>query len=106
MTEHLTIMAYSHEENSIVERANREVNKHLRAIVFDRKIKTNWSIALPLIQRLMNTLEHSATGCAPTSIIMGNNVILDQCLVYETQNKDGTDRTYVLLHMILWCRWA
>ena len=50
MTDHLTIMAYSHEENSIVERANREVNKHLRAIVFDRKIKTNWSIALPLLQ--------------------------------------------------------
>ena len=94
MTDHLTIMAYSHEENSIVERANREVNKHLRAIVFDRKIKTNWSIALPLLQRLMNTLEHSATGCAPASIIMGNNVNLDQCLVYETTNNDGSNKTY------------
>ena len=93
-TEHLTILAYSHEENSIVERANREVNRHLRAIVFDRKIKTNWSIALPLIQRLMNTLEHSATGCAPASIIMGNSVNLDQCLVYKSTNDKGDDMTY------------
>ena len=65
MINHLKVMPYSHEENSIVERANREVNTHLRAIVFDRKIKVNWSIALPLIQRLMNTFEHSSIGCAP-----------------------------------------
>ena len=43
-------MPYSHEENSIVERANREVNKHLRAIVFDRKIKERWSLALTVVR--------------------------------------------------------
>ena len=32
------IQAYSHEENAIVERATKEVGRHLTAIVFDRKI--------------------------------------------------------------------
>ena len=41
-------------------------------------------------QRLMNTLEHSAIGCAPASIIMGNSVNLDQRLLYKT----GEDMTY------------
>ena len=55
-TQHLTILPYSHEENSIVERANMEVLRHLRAIVFDRKIKSKWSKALCLIQRFLNTV--------------------------------------------------
>ena len=73
---------------SIVERANREVNKHLRAIVFDRKIKERWSLALPLIQRVMNTFEHSSIGCAPSQIIFGNSVDLDRIILHPTKNKD------------------
>jgi transposase InsO family protein len=34
-TEHCLTMAYSKEENSIVERANKEVNRHIRAYTFD-----------------------------------------------------------------------
>ena len=85
---HITIMPYSHEENSIVERANREVNKHLRAIVFDRKIKEHWSLVLPLVQRVMNTFEHSSLGCAPSQIIFGNSVDLDRVILHPTKNKD------------------
>ena len=33
--EHAAIHAYSHEENGIVERANKEVNRHLRAMTYD-----------------------------------------------------------------------
>lgn len=32
-TEHIRTLAYSHEENGLVERANKEVLRHLRAIV-------------------------------------------------------------------------
>ena len=49
-------------------RANKEVNRHLRAIVFDRKIQSNWSLTLPLVQRVMNTTIHSSTGVAPAQI--------------------------------------
>ena len=52
--QHVTILPYSHEENSIVERANKEVMRHLRAIIFDKRVKTSWSIYLPLVQRIMN----------------------------------------------------
>ena len=48
------IQAYSKEENAIVERANKEVNRHLRTIVYNRKVKTKWSKYLPLVQRIMN----------------------------------------------------
>jgi len=97
-TNHMTILPYSHEENSIVERANREVNKHLRAIIFDRKIKTHWSIVLPLVQRVMNTMEHSSIGCAPSQIIFGNSVDLDRGILHERKSirNDITYPEYVL----------
>ena len=93
-TNHITIMPYSHEENSIVERANKEVNRHLRAIVFDRKIKTHWSTALPLLQRVMNTLEHSSTEQAASQIIFGNAIDLDRRILYDPPKDDATERTY------------
>jgi transposase InsO family protein len=60
---------YSHEENGIVERANKEVLRHLRDILFDRDLKQDWSPCLPLVQRIMNATVHSAIGVAPASII-------------------------------------
>ena len=36
-TEHITITPYSSEENGIVERANKEVLRHLRNILYDTK---------------------------------------------------------------------
>ena len=37
-TEHSLTIAYSKQENSIVERANKEINRHLTAMFFDRRI--------------------------------------------------------------------
>ena len=54
------IQAYSHEENAIVERANKEVGRHLTAIVFDRKIIHQWSPMLPFVQRIINSQIHQA----------------------------------------------
>jgi hypothetical protein len=49
----------SKEENAIVERANKEVNRHLTAFVFDIASSVRWSFGLPMIQRIINTTIHS-----------------------------------------------
>jgi len=38
---------YSKEENSIVERANKEVNRHLRNVIFDTRVIEIWKIMYP-----------------------------------------------------------
>ena len=76
--EHIKTLAYSHEENSIVERANQEVMKHLRAIIFDKCVHHKWSMYLPLVQRILNVTPKSTTGVAPARVIYGNNVDLDR----------------------------
>ncbi len=92
--EHLTILPYSHEENAVVERANREVNRHLRAIVFDKKVKKEWSLYLPLVQRIMNSSVSASTGVTPASIIFGNSIDLDNGLLPDaakrvTEHEEG-----------------
>jgi hypothetical protein len=59
--------AYSHEENGIVERANKEVLRHIRAILFDKDILPTYDICLPLVQRIMNATVHSASSPPPVS---------------------------------------
>ena len=75
---HTTTLPYSHEENSIVERANKEVMRHLRAITFDKSVHGQWSLYLPLVQRILNVTPKETTGVAPARVIYGNNVDLDR----------------------------
>ena len=75
------IQAYSKEENGLVERANREVNRHLRTIVYNRMVKKRWSKYLPLVQRIMNASTHRSTGVSPAQIVFGNAVNLERNLL-------------------------
>ena len=40
-TEHVLTVAYPKKENAMVERANKEVNRHIRHVYFDRRTKAN-----------------------------------------------------------------
>jgi hypothetical protein len=102
-TQNLKIHAYSKEENAIVERANKEVLRHLRAICYDRKTKTLWYNVLPLVQRIINAQVHKSIGVSPAQIIFGNAINLDRVLLdtnkanIATNNKTYSEHLYKLL---------
>lgn len=77
-TEHILTMAYSKEENAIVERSNKEVMRHMRAIIFHTNIISDWWLNLPIIQRIMNASENESIGVSPAQIIFGNAIQLDR----------------------------
>ena len=69
-TEQSLTTVYSSEENGIVERANQEVLRHLNAILFDSRVHDRWSFEqLPMVQRIMNTVEKTSTGVTPAQLI-------------------------------------
>ena len=76
-------MAYSKEENSIVERANKEIERHLRNIIFDKDVLPKWSTYIPLVQRIMNSCVHRTTGVTPAEIIFSNAIDLDRGIFLE-----------------------
>lgn len=87
-SEHVRINAYSHEENGLVERANKEILRFLRAIVNERKIKRKWSEALPFVQRITNAQTHSVLGVSPAQIIFGNTIDLDRGIISPISPMD------------------
>jgi len=82
---HKITVAYSHEENSMVERWNHEVVRYLRALVYDSNTVENWSELLPFAQRICNAEVCQSIGVAPAQVIFGAAVNLDrQVLVPNT----------------------
>jgi hypothetical protein len=75
--------AASKEEKAIVERANKEVNRYLRAFVFDIASSVRWSFGLPMIQRIINTTNHSSIGIAPAQLVFASHADLDGGILFE-----------------------
>ena len=92
-TEHQLTMAYSHEENGIVERANKEIMRHLRALVFHQNVITRWSQSLPLVQRIFNADTKEALGVSPAQIIFGNAINLDRGIFLPHDNLSNKEIT-------------
>jgi transposase InsO family protein len=76
--EHCLNIAYSKEESALVERQNKEVNRHLRALFFDRAIIEEYALCIPLVQRILNASTTARTGVAPCQLLFGNAVNLDR----------------------------
>ena len=80
--EHILVLAYSKEENAIVERNNREVLRHLRAFVYDLNLATKKNIQemLPSVQRIINANTKAPNQSSPAQILFGNAIVLDRGL--------------------------
>ena len=76
-TPHNLTLAYSKQENAIVERVNKEVNRYLRAFLFDTIDLEKYKLALPFVQRILNSSIHSSTNASPASLLFGNQINLD-----------------------------
>ena len=86
--DHDLINAYSHEENGLVERANRSVLGHLKAIIFDKNIKNTWSSLLPMVRRIMNSMVHSAIGVSPADLLYGKAFDTNRIQLPVKTNKE------------------
>jgi cleavage and polyadenylation specificity factor subunit 1 len=89
-TEHIMTLAYSKEENGLVERANKEVNRHLRALIFHKNVINEWSKNKPLIQRIINATKSDLTQYCPADLLFGTAISLDRgiFLPHEKSNNE------------------
>ena len=80
----------------IVERANQEILRHLNAILFDTQVHDKWSFEqLPMVQRIMNTVEKTSTGVSPAELILNNRVYAKlQIGSFDEASNLGKDNVY------------
>ena len=76
--EHELTLGYSKEENAIVERFNKEINRHLRDSTFD-----NYEQSLPFVQRNLNANYSDRLKISSSQMLFGNMLDLDRGIVLE-----------------------
>lgn len=88
-------LAYSKQENGRVERANKEVYRHLNALLFHHRIRQDWHKYLPFVRRIMNTTEHEVTGHSPAQLLFGETLSFDRFAVSGNPDTGGLDRPFL-----------
>jgi hypothetical protein len=69
---------YSAKENAIVERSNKEINRHLLASSFHTNTVDNYQLGLPFVQRIINSSHNERTEIARFQILFGISVHLER----------------------------
>jgi hypothetical protein len=101
-TPHNLTLSYSKQENGVVERANREVNRHLRALTFETNDVDNYRLSLPFVQRIINSSIHETTGVAPASMLFGNQLNLDRGILTPNPVIHNTEKSSALISNMLY----
>jgi len=84
-------VAYSKQENGIVERANKEVLRHLKSFIYEHNVLDKWVACLPLVQRILNSTIHESIGMTPAQLLFGNNVDLDRGIFLDNSESLSED---------------
>lgn len=92
-TQQQLTIPYRPQSNGLVERANGEVMRHVRAIVAERRLNDRWSSVLPLVQRIINATPHLTIGTTPARIMFGDAVHLDRSLLDTGKQPEDTGTT-------------
>ena len=66
----------------MVERANKEVVRHMRNIAYELRKADSWNEEIPRIQAIMNEKVSEATGLTPNQIIFGGRINLHEGRLY------------------------
>ena len=80
--------AYSHEENGVVERTNKEVNRFIADVLYNRRKENNqWQEDLPGVRRILNTKQKANTGFSPAFILYAGALDLDSELFKQAEKE-------------------
>jgi len=90
--QHITVLAYSKEENSIVERINKEVMRHLRALIYEMNTTELDLIKVMIhkVKRIINGNRTEPNHTSPAQLLFGNAIDLDRGIILP--KTKGNDR--------------
>jgi transposase InsO family protein len=90
-TQHCLTLAYSKEENAIVERCNKEINRHLRALTYDNLSLDDYITSIPFVQRILNSNYSDRLKISASQLLFGNVLNLDRGIFLPITEQPLTD---------------
>jgi len=71
------------QEQSHVERSHKETLKHLRAVLFHKRVYDQWSTCLPIVHRIVNSAYNRSLGTCPMRMLFGSYITIDRGLLVD-----------------------
>ena len=90
--DHCLTLAYSKQENAIVERFNKEINRHIRALTFDNSSLTDYRMSLPFVQRILNSNYSDRLHISAADILFGKVINLDRGLFLPKDERASSTK--------------
>jgi len=94
--QHLVIVPYHPQGNSMAECRMKEVGAHHRALVYEYLIKSEWSHYLPLVHRILNYTLDGSIGTQPGRVIFGDMVDCDLAMHLQEGTTGRNPEDYLL----------
>ena len=85
-------LAYSTQENAIVERYNKEINRHLRALTFENLSLTDYKKSVPFLQRILNSNHSDSSKISASEILFGNMLNLDKGIFIPQSERSSASK--------------
>jgi len=90
-TEQFLMLAYSSQQNAIVEPVNKEINRNIKAWIYDANNLENYHLAIPIVQRILNSASSDRTGITPASMLFGNSLDLNRGIFLPLSERPSQD---------------
>jgi transposase InsO family protein len=90
-TQHCLTLAYSSQQNAIVERVNKEINHHITALTFETNSVDDYAMTLPIVQRILNAAYSDLTNISSSQLLFGNALNLDRGLFLPPAERPQMD---------------
>ena len=90
-TENCLTLAYSSQQNAIVERVNKEINRHIRSLTFQSNSIDDYKSHLPIVQRILNSAYSDHTKVSASQLLFGNAINLDRGLFLPPEERPLQD---------------
>jgi transposase InsO family protein len=91
-TQHNLTLAYSSQENAIVERVNKEINRHIRTLTFESNSIDSYKDTLPIVQRILNAAYSDHTNVSSSQLLFGNAINLNRGLFLPPLERPEQDK--------------
>jgi transposase InsO family protein len=84
---HCRTLPYSSQENSLVERSNKEINRHVRAFTYDNNTLDSYADSLPFVQRILNANYSDRLKVSAAELLFGKMLDLDSGLFVPREER-------------------
>jgi transposase InsO family protein len=91
-TEHCLTLAYSSQQNAIVERVNKEINRHIRSLTFKTSSIENYQQSLSIVKRILNAAYSNRTHMSSSQMLFGDTINLDKGLFLPPLERPAQDQ--------------